>query len=323
MYGNHDINIIGSLNIFFNIVFAFSVINIVKDRFKIYFTNIIYYLASISIVLFTFQILIPTPFFSLNRILQDIFPSLDIYGKSYSNSIVYTFRSPHWYRNCGFMWEPGGFGAILSVALFFAIELNKFRISKKSIVLILAIVTTFSTTAYLNIGIVVIFIIFNIKERLHLLWFLPLMFVFFIYMYNLDFIGEKLNTKLNSTQTEIDQIDSPYAINQDVIPLDRFSSLIIQFQIVKNNILFGVGLQEDSFNGIKLNLSNGLGDYFVKYGIVGLIFLLFNLFKSSISFNMRNAKGYYIYIVIIVTIGFSNPLLLTPLFFLFQLYYLK
>lgn len=323
IFNKKDINLTGTINIFFNIIFGFCVINFVGDKFKMYFTNLIYYLALISIIFFIFQIIIPDPFFKFNRILQDYFPSLDIFGKSYSNSIIFTFRSPHWFRNCGFMWEPGGYGAILSIALFLSLQLSKFKITKKTVIFIIALITTFSTTSYLVLGIVIVYYLLNIQIKLKLLWLLPTLICVFIYAFNLGFIGSKINSKLNDTQMEVDQLNSPYALNQKEIPLDRFSSLVVQLQNVRNNLFFGIGLHEDSFKGIKLNLSNGLGDYLMKYGIFGILLFLFNLYKSSNYLNSTKTNGNFIFVIIIATIGFSNPLLLTPLFFLFQLYYLK
>ena len=66
------------------------------------------------------------------------------------------------YRNCGFTWEPGGFACFLILAIIINLASNKFKIRNKSLmILILSLITTFSTTGYMAFAFIMIWYLFN------------------------------------------------------------------------------------------------------------------------------------------------------------------
>src|SRR5205085_12036998 len=98
-------------------------------------------------------------------------PGLYWGGEGSYTYLVYTFvKDPHQYRNCGMFWEPGAFSGILT--LCFALNAKYLPMLWKNhklkiIVLILALLTTKSTTGYIVFFITVIFyLVFFIKNNI-------------------------------------------------------------------------------------------------------------------------------------------------------------
>lgn len=60
-------------------------------------------------------------------------------------------------RNCGFMWEPGAFGCVLTFMIVYRLFDNNFKIDKKVLFLIICLLSTFSTSGYLALFVIALF----------------------------------------------------------------------------------------------------------------------------------------------------------------------
>lgn len=116
--------------------------------FKVSFVKIMYYLSVISLILFPLYLLIPK--------LSEINVVYNTVGTPASNLVLYIGND--YERNMGMFWEPGAFQAFVSIALLFCV-LDETINFKKLLVFVATIITTFSTTGYFAVAVVIYFIV--------------------------------------------------------------------------------------------------------------------------------------------------------------------
>ncbi|GAB4447255.1 MAG: hypothetical protein Fur0028_02100 [Bacteroidales bacterium] len=317
---------------FFILIFSSYFVIVLVDDFFQKFVKIIYYLSIISLPLFFLQLVVPNIIFAVNSLLSRINPSFLGYGgEGYSNSIFFTFRTDqHLYRNCGFSWEPGAFGFFLVIALLIHLTIKSNRnIDKILIVLILTIVTTFSTTAYLGLLVGIIYYNFNTGEIKKTVIYGLLSVPIIIFIVNQSFMKDKIESIFYyDTNTYIVERDIQYAQKTGgTFSANRFASFLIDFRYFISDPLLGRGLNENTRNSNQtqnINYSNGLSDLLVKFGIFGFIlyFLLISISIKKLN-NLYKIKYPSIVVLGIVIVGFSETLLYTPLLFSIQYFYFK
>ena len=140
-------------------------------------------------------------------------------------------------RNCGMFWEPGVFSGYLILALvLFAnrpfLLLSKYKI--QLVVIILAVVTTKSTSGYLMLFLVGLYILYrslsNRISRLVLVTVLALGTI--IAVINTPFLGDKIANEIESIEDQ-----DPEDIN-----FSRLGSFVFDLQYIGQHPLFGNGL---------------------------------------------------------------------------------
>jgi hypothetical protein len=302
---------------------SFFIVSTVENIFY-KLINIIYYLALISLALYIIQLIIPQQFFKINNILSNVpfFIRQNINPDIYSNSIFFTFqRGVHINRNSGFAWEPGAFGCFLIISLFIYLTINKFRLGIKFWILLIAAITTFSTTTYFGILFIFFFILYNSKNMFKSFWIFIIIIILIFSFLNISFLREKIINQITET---VKTIQSDSYIGK----LNRFESFFYDLKLLKENLFFlflGRGIQAETrfISGDLVHLSSGIGDYLLMFGIIGLSLLVFNIFNSIKKLTFYNkSKGYILFFVAIILTLFSNPMVYTPLIFMFQYYYL-
>lgn len=225
-------------------------------------------------------------------------------------------------RNAGFMWEPGSFGMMIVIGMLLNFYFNddKYFLSKRNLIYILAILSTQSTTAYLNVFILLHFYLLNSKDaRTNFLWLLlPVIYLgAVVAFFSLDFLGPKIDEYFNSvfqykefvgdTTTIEGEGFSPY------ITVGRFSMLVIDLQDWLKSPIVGLGFSYDLRTDAlfqKFSRVNGLSDYIATFGLVGIAFMgwalqnMFRIIELQSGFKSRfKSLGY----VIMLTGLFSNP----------------
>ena len=134
---------LGAFRYLTNWLFGGIIFYLVSDRLSYKFFIILYYISLIS--LFGFVII---------NLLNVPIPGIPWGGgRRPLTYIIYTFViDPHHYRNCGMFWEPGAFAGMLTLCMALNIkflpELWKNH-KLKIVVLVVALLTTKSTTGYL------------------------------------------------------------------------------------------------------------------------------------------------------------------------------
>ena len=142
-----SLNYYAYLRLFTTILIAYLFIKIVNKKFIPLYINIIYLLSVVSLIAFGLMILFPYQFHTVNGMLENIFPFLEVGGPRETNSIIYDSVLGE-FRNAGFAWEPGGFAAFVLLALFFEISNeNKLLLNRKFLIFSITILSTISTMA--------------------------------------------------------------------------------------------------------------------------------------------------------------------------------
>ncbi|MEM7161453.1 MAG: hypothetical protein AAF487_03335 [Bacteroidota bacterium] len=318
------LNFTATMRIFLKILYAYCTIKIVGVAFLHFFAEIVYKLALISIPLYLIQLVAPETMMALNGFLEPIIPQVPKGGYDYANSIIFTVNPWGLDRNSGFMWEPGAFASMTNVALFFTMVFYGFRINKRFIVLFLATISCFSTTGFLLLFINMIFLMVNTKPKWVLI-FSPLLITGMVLVSQMEFIAGKLSDRVNNSDHAIESAEN-YEGEGEGISVGRIGSLILDWNDLLYEPLFGYGLQETERTQGKysqLVRANGFSDYMVKFGMIGVFFLFYNFSRSfRLLKSIYKARGLFLGVLLIITLSFSNPLLVSPVFWGFQFLWL-
>lgn len=157
----------GSLKMLLMFLFVFlCCLKFSMKKFFRIFSNIIVFVAAISIVLYWFNSAIVS---------SGIFPILKTDEfTTYVNLYVYCINTAIMHRNCGVFWEPGAFQIYLNLSLLYVLHDETVRKRKiKIAVLVIAILTTISTTGYICLALILAayFLKSNMKSKFKMLFF--------------------------------------------------------------------------------------------------------------------------------------------------------
>jgi len=320
------------LTYFFNFFVAYIFIKSIKrDLFKIYeFTMC--YMAIIGLLFWGVQILLrgDTLYAIFNNFTSIAFSSVSGQGLNavfYSLqpsdiSLLYGFTIP---RNCGFCWEPGSFAVYLCLAIFinlFITNTDK-KGNKRLWVLILALLSTLSTTGYVIFLVIIIYYLFNKKFTIILLL-MPLAIIGMIYLSSLPFMSKKVLQVVAETK-QVDQLlEETYGVDFQSNP-QRFTSIMISIKDFTLNPILGTGgNNEDSWTykvGSRISTVSGIGNLLAQFGIIGFIFFFIESVKSSLFFSSYfKYKGKFLLFFIILFISISYSIIFLPIIMIFWLY---
>ncbi|MDP9048896.1 MAG: hypothetical protein M3N14_12225, partial [Bacteroidota bacterium] len=128
------------------ILTSFLYCAVLKDKAIHYLTKVIIHLAIISVPLYILQLISGDLVYSIGTTIN--LPPHFV-NQQYTNFLVFTYVKQHAIRNSGFSWEPGAFGFFLNTALLMHFLDNNFTFDKKAKWVVVAIITTISTTSYI------------------------------------------------------------------------------------------------------------------------------------------------------------------------------
>jgi len=219
------------------------------------------------------------------------------------------------YRNSGPFWEPGAFGGFLVIALIFNLLIERKVFSKRSIILILGIITTFSTTSYIALSLLLFFYATIRTSFITKMVLIPIFLAGILYLYDeLPFLGEKIDLQYSSLSTS----------SVDYQQRTRFVSAMLDMYDFMEYPVWGRGKSDvtrftgyASYAGELKHRNNGLTDFLAQYGSFGFIFffgtLLVSLSKLSKYFFAHKSYAVFL-LLIILAIGFSEKYYNRPLF---------
>ena len=314
---------------------CYVTITTLGKRFYAIFADVAFYLC--LFVLFFWGIEQPNPLFFVNKMKGFAFltPS---YQNVASNILVYTTSElslmPDYFvdlgfftfvKNAGFAWEPGAFACYTALAIYSNLITNKFNLKKnyKLLVLVIALMTSFSTTGYALLGLLLLFYVFN-KQIKYIIWLSPIVFALIIYASTLPFMSEKIVELLNQ-DVEAELLESIYS---ETYTPQRIVSFQIDFIDYQDNPIIGIGGHEEaSWTGrIGANIAtiSGIGDLMSVFGSVGLLFFLINLIRTSKNVIAEfEVKNWLFPVILILMISVSYGIILNSLvmcFWLFSLF---
>jgi hypothetical protein len=276
-----------------------------KDFYFLY-SEFIYKWVQIVLFVFAIQLLTPNLLFRIIEFIENFIPFLR--STSNSNLGIFVFKEAAPFRNCGFMWEPGAFSMILLPVIIITAILDNYKVKKKLIILIIAELTTVSTSGYVCLLFILFWIIFQ-NTRKHLLLGLIGVATFMImvpYFWKLEFVGKEIMHNINQIDNRIDNI---YAQNRSYITAGRFTAAVLDFQDWKKNPFFGLG--GATRKGITygknfiVNRNNGFTDVLVEWGSVGLLIILFYNYRAFKKINNNKFDG-IIGLIVMSSAAFSH-----------------
>lgn len=161
-------------------------------------------------------------------------------------------------RNSGMFWEPGAFqGFIMLVPLLYSDSLKQLwnRHKKGCLILLIAFVTTQSTTGYITFSMFVFLtIVFN-TSKINIMTkslLIMLTVIIFSYIWSQDFIGTKV----------LEQYEEALAIQEGDVSWNRMGAMIIDIDNILRHPFIGNGFMDDSRYGILGEYMKGTGNGF-------------------------------------------------------------
>jgi hypothetical protein len=288
-------------------VTVFFIISILGFDFLNIFLRITIFLAISSLliwVLLQFSGAFKTILISFGESLPKFSGSSDFFylhknEASSVNAIIYNVSYDDSIRNYGIFYEPGRFAIFLIIALLLNVfHFGKTLFNKTSIILMITTFTTFSTTGYIAILLIILFYGYSIKIHPFLKFVILILLIFLIYyLLKLDFMLDKINAESTS-----DSEDS------------RFFAFVYHLEMISKKPISGYGI---TLTDILLS-PNGISFFVLKYGVPYFLYFLFFLYKSTNSLiKSLNFKSRLFILAIFLVLAFSQTVMDDPLYLSF------
>lgn len=236
-------------------------------------------------------------------------------------------------RNQGCSWEPGRFSIMLIPAILINLsrEGMAFSNNKKIIILLLALLSTMSTTGYSIACLLYVFFWFTNVNPKRIFSFVFVLLPLSIFFFSLDFMGKKIQDRANFeglTRERIQGINYNAKEHGDEYlgSLDRFESAYFEWMNFQQDPLLGYGKNRDySWFKQKISknfeLTNGLTKVFSQYGIFIGLFLYILLFYSSYKIGKTCwNQNRFVFAIILLLSSISYSIFCIPIFTAFWFY---
>ena len=262
------------------------------------------------------------PFFVAESVdphfIQSLAPSLNFMTQSEQTAkggfYVFFYMHSGWaeffgplVRNCGFMWEPGAYAAVLIFMIIFHLADNDYTPDWKIGFLALCLLSTFSTSGILSLFFIVAIFIFKNRQFymkyqaiIPVIIILILTFDLWVY-YSTDFLSGKIDSYIErGTKTWQWSFGDQH--------MTRVSRLGIAIIALENSIVspWGDGIISSDFVIDKYNNPSGpnsLATILFQWGWPGIIVLLYSLYN----FKVKGKKCGFILMIPFLIPLFSNP----------------
>ncbi|MBI9054680.1 MAG: O-antigen ligase family protein [Bacteroidales bacterium] len=311
------------------ITYPFLLVQIFKEKTFRYFSNIVVFFTIISFFLFI-------PSFISKEIHQIIFSfgktlGLDVFHPWKTSFLIYTCEplfTGEILRNASMFSEPGNYACHIGLALSFNLFYYNNLFTKKNLILILGMLTTFSTAGYIILYFIIAyyyFILHKTKDLKTIFLFIIFAFAIVYSFTKLEFMSEKIENYYEREE------------NTDEKVKGRFGAAIKNLQEIKEHPIIGRGLliqtrfdgEDEWKKGEKpwQNL-NSWTNYLVQLGIPGFILFMIWYINSIKKFVEKENKSIKFVFLIFgsIFIGLSSQaILVTPPFLsiLYLGYYYK
>ena len=284
------------------IISALLMSNIDIHEFEKVYVNIILLISVVSIVAEIIFMIFPQVLSAFPIITN----SSGVQGYNLLFSVV-SFNYGSGYRIQGIFWEPGAFQFFISGALLIlrkrGAEGHCKRYIAKYIILIIAMIMTFSTTAYIVLLLFALTVITNQKNNTMLLVCIimsiialaVLMFVPWVQEVFNNVLGDKLTDLINAFGGETDNASAQV----------RFDSIYYPSRLFFHNPILGVGykglLELKSIMGHGMTTCTPI-NYFATYGIVYGFSMLILFFQTARYFAIKKKEVILIFVLLLTTV---------------------
>jgi len=279
---------------FFVVLLAAFISNRIRLRdFIHYYSNIVYTISILSLVVFVGVSIYPS--------IINIFPTINNYaGSVFANLFVSNviINSNNILRNFCIFREPGVFIIYLLLGLIIELYYNGIIDYKRVFVYIVTIVTTFSTTGYILLAfLLLIFIVKNIRKRI-VFWSTIGLLCLTIFLIPIEYsvVFAKFDTHnyaYLSAQSRISSVVIPFMIFVEHWYGIGLSNFVINY-LEYSKIIFGrvISPEGDSTNTIL----NTFAIYGVFYGSI----LFYGLFKFAKSLCSQKIMAIPIFLILLL-----------------------
>lgn len=305
-----------TIGLLMKIGIGYFALALVPDNFTRRYVDILYFLAICSLVFFI-------PILLGGGAIKSIFESIAIrppLGGGYENFIVYTLNLEEpgilgLPRNCGAFWEPAAFGGYLIVGLIFnLIHTNSVK-DKKSVILIITLVTTLSTTIFVVLAFLLFCYYLINGSVIAKIAVIPILggIVYFAFT-SFEFLGDKIEEQLDLSNIQSKAQDTGGQMSHT-----RFSSAVADWEDISKHPIMGRGIYPITFHypGDLASRHNGLTRFIAEFGAIisiiyfGLILMTFNKLCANSPINSQISLFFF---ACILLIGFSENLFSRPFF---------
>ncbi len=303
----------GAIGFLLKITFGYIVIRFLGERFKPTYFKVIYFISFISLIGYLWNFL----GFEIPNLLSD---------SSKLRSIVFFTQNGDGLRNSGMFWEPGAFACYICLGLLLylgnvreLLQTQRFKV----IIILLALITTYSTTGYIVMFIIGLATVFLEYSKKYGILALPLIISFLAIAYftyeNSEFLKDKIDHQLEYTANKDENDFSP----------DRLGAFLFDLHYIEKHPLVGNGMHQSTrfadhpwLHGEKLGHGNGFSNFLATMGVLSLLFYSFYIIKY-------NSQHPWIFLIAIFALMQGEQLLNYPLFlslpfiFIYENYYCR
>lgn len=313
------------LTYFFLFFIAYTALGVLRFNLFLIYEKILYYLAGISLVLWVFQVVAGGDFlfniisrFSFleemsyvsGRGLSTIIYSIQPYATTLINEHTIS-------RNCGFAWEPGSYSSYLALGIYINLFMvkNDENSRMRLWVLLAAIISTFSTTGYVLLSLIMIFYLIN-RDFKKILLMIPVAVIALALFFSLPFMKDKIIELIREPQGMNELVYQSIGRETNITP-QRFTSFMITLIDFRDNPVLGLAAHaEESWVeqiGSSISAISGIGNLLAQFGLVGFIpFILFSLKSSFLFAKYFNYRGKYLLFLMMLGISISYTIIFIP-----------
>lgn len=305
-----------------------------KKRFFAIYVRVMVFLVITAFPFYVYQLIDPFGLFNLLKPIETFFGlgkfagTVDAgAGVNYVNVIFYTLNTLYpdiFHRSLGFAFEPGFYSIFIVLAIFFNVVISKKLFNKRGIILIIALITTFSTTGFIAFFIVLIYYFYKGSGFVFYKYFIPLLIPFLIFVFiKTSFLSQKI---IDSYQG-LGQVNLTEIGYNEKFTAGRFLGFKVGLYNFQLNPLIGFGDYGDgeyfkkTFNS-NIGIINGIANYLATLGGLGFLFLLIAFKKTYRQLRLLYGNITVPLSILLLTVSFSFAFPLTPLFGVFMVYFL-
>lgn len=255
--------------------FIFTTIGI---KFLRYLVNVVYFVAVYTFFLWLAQILSREFSRSMQQLAIDVFNIVRL--DSWPRSILFytvsfnkeSFLGMDFYRNCGIFHEPGAYAHWLVFCIGLNSIFQRKYINRKNIIMSIILITTFSTTGYLMLFMLLVYWIgiFGRNRLLNIILIGIFVYLSYYTFNTTDFLGKKINDQLDNYGTG--SLEGRYSTGR-ILPIRKALSMIAKNPITGRGIISASAEMDKRSSEYIGTASLGV---IAKYGVIfGVLYWLF------------------------------------------------
>lgn len=294
-------------------LYPYFIVKIIGDTFFEKLEKIIFILTCISLPLFTIQILFPEFCHMFNSLFKNI-TSDEMITKNGWYGIIFRIDGSATDRNAGFMWEAGAFAFMLLLALIYRILRFGLIIDLKIAIYTIALITTFSTMAYIGLAILLIAYITSSKKVGILFFTIPLVFLYINFVKDMDFMLPKINNYILTLGQSYTPEGQYYLkvnrIAYIMFALEQSLHWPLGYGVVPSKYMY------TDYNNTALEGVGTIAQLLIYWGWIGVAFFISAIYKYLKNLQLRTDHKLLISGVVILIIAFfSNPFEKSPMLY--------